>query len=129
MTQMAWLFFGFSGRIDRSVYALAGLLIFTVQAFIVYRYLQPLLDTLANGDFDPAETLALSPMTNLQSGFFLLGQLLHIALAAKRIHDFGRSGFFAILFMFAGLIAYIALCLVPGTPGPNKYGQRTNAPK
>jgi len=129
MKQMAWLFFGFSGRIDRSVYALAGLFVFTVQAFIVYQYLQPLLGTLANGNFDPAETLVLSPMTNLQSGLFLLGQLLHIALAGKRIHDFGKSGFFALLFLFAGLIAYLALCLIPGTPGPNKYGQRSNAPK
>ena len=129
MGQMAWLFFGFSGRIDRSVYALAGLLVFTVQAFIVYRYLQPLLGTLANGGFDPALTLEMSPMTELQSGIFLLGQLIHVALAAKRIHDFGRSGFFALLFMFAGLIAYLVLCLMPGTPGPNKYGQRSNAPK
>ncbi len=129
MAQMAWLFFGFSGRIDRSVDALAGLFVFTVQVFIVYRYLQPVLGTLANGDFDPAQTLVLSPMTNLQSAVFLLGQLAHIALAAKRIHDFGRSGFFALLFMFAGLIAYLALCLIPGTPGPNKYGQRSNAPK
>jgi len=129
MKQMVWLFFGFSGRIDRSIYALAGLFVFTVQALIVYQYLQPLLGTLANGNFDPAETLALSPMTNLQSGLFLLGQIVHIALAAKRIHDFGKTGFFAILFFFAGLIAYLALCLIPGTPGPNKYGQRSNAPK
>lgn len=128
MKQMAWLFFGFSGRIDRSVYALAGLLVFTLQALIVYQYLQPLFHTLADGTFDPVERLALSPMSNLQSGLFLLGQLVHITLAAKRIHDFGRSGIFALLFMFAGLIAYFALCLIPGTPGPNRHGQRTNAP-
>ncbi len=129
MMRMGWLFFGFTGRIDRSVYALAGLLVFVVQMFIVYRYLVPVLGQLAGGDFDPAETLVLSPMTNVQSGVFLLGQLAHIALAAKRIHDFGRSGFFALLFMFAGLVAYLALCLVPGNPGPNKYGSRPNFPK
>ena len=129
MMQMAWLFFGFTGRIDRGVYALAGLLVFVVQMFIVYRYLQPVLGTLASGDFDPAETLALSPMTNVQSAIFLLGQLAHIALAAKRLHDFGKSGFFALLFMFAGLIAYLGLCLIPGNPGPNKHGTRPNAPK
>lgn len=129
MMRMAWLFFGFTGRIDRSVYALAGLLVFTVQMFIVYRYLQPVLGELATGAFDPSETLVLSPMTNVQSGIFLLGQLAHIALAAKRIHDFGRSGFFALLFMFAGLVAYLALCLIPGTPGPNRHGARSNAPK
>ena len=129
MMQMAWLFFGFTGRIDRSVYALAGLFVFVVQMFIVYRYLQPVLGTLASGDFDPAETLALSPMTNVQSAIFLLGQLAHIALAAKRLHDFGKSGFFALLFMFAGLIAYLGLCLIPGNPGPNKHGTRPNAPK
>lgn len=129
MRQMIWLFFGFNGRIDRSVYALAGLLVFVVQMFIVYRYLMPVLGELASGDFDPAQTLVLSPMTNLQTGIFLFGQLAHIALGAKRIHDFGQSGFFALLFMFAGLIAYLGLCLVPGNPGPNKYGARRNAPK
>lgn len=129
MKQMIWLFFGFTGRIDRAVYALAALLVFVVQMFIVYRYLMPVLGQLANGDFDPAQTLVLSPMTNIQSGIFLLGQLAHIALAAKRIHDFGQSGFFALLFMFAGLIAYLGLCLVPGNPGPNKYGSRPNVPK
>ena len=129
MAQMAWLFFAFTGRIDRTVYALAGLFVFVVQMFIVYRYLQPVLGELANGTFDPAETLVLSPMTNVQSGIFLVGQLCHIALAAKRIHDFGRSGFFALLFMFAGVVAYLALCLIPGTRGPNKYAARTNAPK
>lgn len=129
MKQMVWLFFSFSGRIDRSVYALAGLFVFTVQAFIVYRYLQPLLGTLADGNFDPIETLALSPMTNLQSGIFLLGQFVHISLAAKRIHDFGKSGLFAFLFLFAGLVAFFALCLIPGTQGPNRYGQYPNAPR
>ena len=129
MAQMAWLFFAFTGRIDRTVYALAGLFVFVVQMLIVYLYLQPLLGMLANGDFDPALTLEMSPMTNVQSGIFLVGQLCHIALAAKRIHDFGRSGFFALLFMFAGLIAYLVLCLIPGEPGPNKYAARSNAPK
>lgn len=129
MMQMAWLFFGFSGRIDRSIYALAGLLVFIIQALIVYLYLQPMLGMLAEGSLDPAEALTLTPMTNLQSGLFLLGQFAHVALAAKRIHDFGRSGFFAILFMFAGLLAYVVLCLIPGSAGPNKYGQRSNMPK
>lgn len=129
MKQMAWLFFSFSGRIDRSVYALAGLFVLIVQAFVVYLYLQPLLGTLASGEFDPAELLVQTPMTNMQSGLFLLGQLVHIALAAKRIHDFGKSGFFGILFIFAGLFVYIALCLIPGTQGPNRHGQRSNAPR
>lgn len=129
MKQMAWLFFSFSGRIDRSIYALAGLFVLIVQAFIVYRYLQPMLGTLANGDFDPAELLMQTPMSNAQSGLFLLGQLVHISLAAKRIHDFGKSGFFGILFMFGGLFVYIALCLIPGTPGPNRHGQHSNAPR
>ena len=129
MQQMVWLFFSFSGRIDRSVYALASLFVLTVQAFIVYRYLQPLLGTLATGAFDPAELLAQTPMSRVQSGLFLLGQLVHISLAVKRIHDFGKSGFFGILFLFGGIFVFIALCLIPGGRGPNRYGQQSNAPK
>ena len=125
--QLAWLFFGFSGRIDRSVYALAALLVFVVQMFIIYRYLLPYLGLLASGTLGPEEALVLDPMSALESVAFLVAQVSHVALAAKRIHDFGKSGFFALLFVLAGFIAYIFLCVVPGTPGPNAYGQRTNA--
>ena len=52
----------------------------------------------------------------------------HIALAAKRIHDFDRTGWFSLLFIIGDIVAYIALCLPKGTQGPNRYGARTNAP-
>ncbi len=61
----------------------------------------------------------------------VLGILLpsHIALSAKRLHDFGVSGWFAVLFLVGDIIAYAILCLVPGQPGPNRFAATTNAPR
>lgn len=52
------------------------------------------------------------------------------ALGAKRLHDLDKPGFFAALLFvpFLNFITFVALCLIPGQPGPNQYGQTTNAP-
>jgi uncharacterized membrane protein YhaH (DUF805 family) len=47
-----------------------------------------------------------------------------LALAARRLHDSGRSGFwlFLILLPVIGWIWLLVYYLLPGTPGPNKFG-------
>lgn len=49
--------------------------------------------------------------------------LTSLALAARRLHDSGRSAFwlFLILFIVIGWIWLLVYYLMPGTPGPNKY--------
>ena len=53
-----------------------------------------------------------------------------VALGVKRLHDIGRPGLFAVaLFVpILSIIAFVALCLLAGEEGPNRYGQRTNSP-
>ena len=36
--QIAWLFFGFSGRVSRAAFFLAGMLLAILQAFALYRF-------------------------------------------------------------------------------------------
>jgi len=117
--ELIWLYFRFSGRVSRAAYFLAGLLIQLVPAFLLYRF------TLV-----PQE----SPQAGAWAFFFWVTLLItvwsSVALAVKRLHDFGRPGLIAAaLFVpVVSIIAFIALCLVPGDPGPNRYGPRTNAP-
>jgi len=42
----------------------------------------------------------------------------HIAVAARRMHDVGKSGWFMLIPIYN-----LILALTPGEVGPNKYGQ------
>lgn len=116
---MTWLFFGFSGRISRAAYFLAGMLMMIGVVFIVYRMM------LAR---DAGTGLAF--WETLLSVVLLASLWAQAALGAKRLHDLGKPGIFAaLLFVPAfNFIAFVALCLIPGEPGANQYGQTTNAP-
>ena len=50
-----------------------------------------------------------------------------VAIAARRLHDQGRSGWWQLvsLIPLAGLPIFVILMVLPGTDGPNKYD--TNA--
>lgn len=115
--QLLWLFFSFSGRVDRQAFALAGMLLYLARLYPVYRMI------LAGSDEAAVE---------YWGGIFitLFGVLLfsHIALAAKRLHDFDRPGWPAILFLIGDILAFLFLCIPRGTSGANRYGRRTNAP-
>lgn len=117
--QMTWLFFGFSGRISRLAYLLAGLLMMIVVVFLSYRVM------LAE------ERGAGNSIWNVALSIVLIASLwAQAALGAKRLHDFGRPGVLAAL-LFVPLfnfITFVALCVIPGSPGPNQYGKATNAP-
>lgn len=119
-SQLIWLFFRTSGRVSRMAYLLAGLMVAIIQAFPLYRF------TLVEEG---------SPESQLWSVLFLLAFLAslwsNIALAVKRLHDFDKAGLAAGL-LFVPVLSFVALfvlCLFPGTPGPNRYGQRTNSPQ
>lgn len=117
--QMTWLFFGFSGRISRLAYLLAGLLMMITVVFLSYRGMLAAEAGAGGSIWDVALSLVLIASLWAQA-----------ALGAKRMHDLGRPGMFAVL-LFVPLfnfIAFVALCLLPGNPGPNEYGRVTNAP-
>lgn len=115
--QFLWLFFGFSGRIDRRAYALAGVLTYLVRMFAFYRVI---VAEQAGAD------------STGWAAIFLAGTLVTlfcgVALSAKRLHDFDKPTGLAWLFVFLDVLMFLALCFVPGTPGPNRYGAVTNDP-
>lgn len=112
-----WLFFQLKGRVSRAAYFLAGTLVWMVQIFLLYRF------ALEPEGSAASQTLALAFAASA-----IVGGWAHFALTAKRFHDFGKPAYFAIVAFFIGFILLIALSLVRGDPGPNRYGSRTNAP-
>ena len=119
-SQLIWLFFRTSGRVSRTAYFLGGLLVAIVQAFPLYRF-----TLVAEG----------SAESEIWSILFLVAFLAslwsNIALAVKRLHDLDKPGMAAIM-LFVPVVSFVALfvlCLFPGSQGPNRYGQRTNAPQ
>lgn len=119
-----WFFLRFNGRVSRSAFFLGGLLLGVLAMFPFYRFL------LVSPESGPASAEA-----QLWASLFYLVILpslwVQAALGVKRLHDMGKPGFAAVsLFVFPiSLIAFVALCLIPGDPGPNQYGRETNSPR
>jgi uncharacterized membrane protein YhaH (DUF805 family) len=114
-----WLFFGISGRVSRLAYFLAGLFLAVVQAFLLYRL------TLV-----PEESAAGQFWAFLFWVAVVISIWSNVALGIKRLHDMDRPGIFAVALFIPviSILAFVILCLFPGTAGPNKYGQDTNSP-
>ena len=116
MREVGWLFLGFSGRLSRQPYALAGLLLYLLRMYPVYRML------------GAADEATATYWAGILVSVVVILLPAHIALSAKRLHDFGVTGWIALFYIFGDIIAYLLLCAIPGTQGPNRHGDRTNAP-
>lgn len=116
-SELIWLFFGFSGRVSRSVYFLAGLLLVVAQAFLLYQVMR-----------HPEGSSAGNSWSAIFLIVFLVSLWSHIALSVKRLHDIGRPGMLAaaLFIPVVSIIAFIILCVFPGDPGKNQYGEHTN---
>ncbi len=118
--QLTWLFFKTSGRVSRAVYFLGGLLVAIAQAFPLYRF------TLVPEGTTESETWAMLFLVA-----FVASLWSNVALAVKRLHDFGKPGMMALVLFVpvVSIVAFLALCLFAGDKGPNRYGTHTNAPE
>ena len=117
---MRWLFFGFSGRISRASYFLAGMLMMLLVVFISYRLM--LADERGTSAAGWEVMLSIVLIASLWA---------QAALGAKRMHDLDKPGLFAALLFVPALnfVTFVALCLIPGTNGANQFGPVTNAPQ
>lgn len=117
--RLFWLFFRFSGRISRPVYILGFLFMTVVMTFPLYQFMRL-----------PVDSEAARIWYFVFVAVALASLWVHIAFSVKRLHDIGRPGIIAaVLFVpVISIIAFVALCFIAGTPGPNRYGERTNEP-
>ncbi len=114
-----WLFFGLGGRISREPYWLGIILTGAFSLVILLSYISEATtpEELPNVEVPAAVTI-----------LFLVLRWCEIALAAKRAHDKGLSGFIAVLVLlpFLNIAVIMFLGIVSGDPGPNRYGKFPN---
>ena len=108
--QLLTFFFRVEGRIGRMEYLLGA-------GFVYAANLAVLSFTLGGPQLEPSSLAALSLIA-------LPSLIAWLVVIAKRCHDIGLSGLFVILALmpFVGIFWVIALALVPGTAGSNRYG-------
>lgn len=128
--QMAAFFFSFSGRTPRREYIMGMAIIIFIQAaildFALRRTANAMLATLPAGTIldEAAATELLFAAVGQVWLLLVILLAMTIAVGARRFQDFGLPGFFAavLVFPFVNILAMIALAIIPGTPGPNRYG-------
>ena len=105
-----WVLFGFDGRIGREVFWLGFLFMTAVATVAMTPY------RLAGGLPETADPYFLA--------LLLVALWSEAALAVKRLHDRGLTGFFAFLLALPLLnfVLFAILGLVPGEKRPNRYG-------
>jgi uncharacterized membrane protein YhaH (DUF805 family) len=113
-----WLLFGLRGRVSRRIYWLACLFIISLQSVILLQVVggpEASFHDLAAGAGSAA----------------LLGSLYcTLAVSVKRLHDVGYAGFLAaaIFIPIVNLAFTIWAGLLPGTAGPNRFGDVADIP-
>jgi uncharacterized membrane protein YhaH (DUF805 family) len=80
------------------------------------------------GGINPYTGMANSTIFVLIAGLALVAPT--ISAASRRAHDFGQTGWLAVLTVipYIGIIAAIAFVFIPGQPGPNQHGPDPKAP-
>lgn len=120
----------FQGRSRRSEYW------WVVLAVAVVFGIGGMISVLIGGGFNSSGTLDLNPIGYLLLGILgiaYLGIIIPmIALMVRRFHDLNQTGWLVLVFFVLGLIPLVSLfsgigqliwfCM-PGTAGPNKYGE------
>lgn len=134
-----FLFLGYSGRIGRITYWLSYLVLGVVQVAVIV-----LLIKLAGGTFERLVALGQGHREITELPPALANEvLMHVvvplsivwliflwpsyAIATKRWHDRGKSGWWSLITfvpIIGGLWAFIELGFLGGEPGTNEYGYR-----
>lgn len=116
--QFIWLFFRFTGRIGRAAFLLAFLFMLMVVSFPLYQFTRV-----------PADSAAAQAWSAVFGMTFVVFLWTHIAAAVKRLHDMDKPGIMAVALFIpvVSIVAFLVLCIMPGSAGRNRYGRYTNS--
>jgi uncharacterized membrane protein YhaH (DUF805 family) len=135
MGYLDFLLLGYSGRIGRATYWLSYLVLGVVQCLVIWGLLQlshgsvEQLAQYTNGRDMPIEALQTFGV-HVMLPICIVGLLFlwpQYAIATKRWHDRGKSGWWSLIVLVpivGGLWALIELGFLPGEEGVNAYGYR-----
>ena len=136
MGYLDFLFLGYAGRIGRTAYWIGYIVLSVIQVLAILVLLQLAHGTLeqfaqyANAKADLPDEVAHALLTHvvLPIGIVaILFQWPQYAIAAKRWHDRGKSGWWSLIAfvpVIGGFWALIELGFLPGEEGENDYGYR-----
>ena len=115
---IVWVLFGLAGRVSRGVYWLCFVLFVCLESAMLVQILGG----------EQASYYGL--VSTILPAMLLITLYSNIAVAVKRLHDLGYSGFLALalLIPFVNLAFTIWVGILPGTAGPNRYGPAPDVP-
>lgn len=121
---MSSFLFGFNGRVRRSHYFLAAIAVCLVSNLFGLAAIGAEVDVV--DDFE-GWSLFVTPDPLVSAVAALVGLLAFwasLALAAKRWHDVGATGWLALIALIPGasFAMFLLLCIIPGNKGANRYG-------
>ena len=118
--RLLWVFFSVNGRIGREVYWLAWI---AINCAVVTLAFSQITADRQNG------RMVIEPR-GLSAVILVLSMPTLICVSVKRLHDMNFSGLFALALLIPALniFATILLGIMPGKPGPNRYGEQTDVP-
>ena len=127
-------FLSYRGRARRRTYWFATLGIGIVATVAACVALLPLLNELANGGMDDLEVAMSRSACGLLIAFavIVMALILLLPVNVRRLHDRNMSGWWMLVFILGGMIPYVGQLIglvqfvimgcLDGTPGPNRYG-------
>lgn len=125
----------FSGRASRSEFWWWYLFSSIVSTILLLPALPWYIDLINSANSQAADAVvSLPPLTGLASLGLILSSVWAlailiptIAVAARRLHDTNRTGWWLLLYFLCcfglGFIILIIFWVLPSTPGPNRYGE------
>ena len=121
--RLLWVFTSVNGRIGRQVYWLAWIFVNCLAAIVLAQYIQIVADP------ESGRMMIEPPPNRIYALIMAVSTPFIIVISVKRLHDLNASGLFAIalLFPLIGLVATILLGILPGKPGPNRFGEAADA--
>ncbi len=111
---LSWLFFGFTGRIRRATYVWSAVFFVAIYTYVVVQIVQT-----------PEDSALFGLWGLVMFAVLVVSAWAGIALSAKRLHDLGYSGLFALIMFFpmVSILFFALLCVWPGEPVPNRFGE------
>jgi uncharacterized membrane protein YhaH (DUF805 family) len=115
---LLWVLFGLAGRVSRGIYWMCFLVFVCLESAL----LAQMLGQEQASYHDLVRTIL--------PGALLLTLYCNIAVAVKRLHDLGYSGFLALALLVpvVNLAFTIWVGILPGTAGPNRFGAAPDLP-
>jgi uncharacterized membrane protein YhaH (DUF805 family) len=115
---MTWLLFSLRGRASRQTYWLSYILLICLNAVVV-------------GQLIGGEEATFGSVAEVIAPFVIIATIYsNLAVTVKRLHDIGYSGFLSVA-IFVPVVNFfftVWVGIVPGTVGPNAYGDAPDSP-